>query len=319
MDLSVILCTYNRAESLRRTLETFSRLVIPPTVGWELVLVDNNSKDETRDVITEFARVSQFTVRYIFEKAQGRSNALNAGIAAATGDVLVFTDDDVLLHPDWLSNMSKTFKDFNCAAVAGRIVPVWNHPRPSWLEMEEQQVVVHFEFGDETRPLDRPPMGANSGFRRDIFEKYGLFRTDLGVSSNQRITSEDTEFGFRLLGGGEKIIYCANAIIYHPVDPSRITKSYFLRWFYNDGRSLVRAEGLPREGIFYLGIPRWLYREIVMNFFKWVSSFNRKIRFHHKLRTYRSFGRIVESWRLAHISHAAGTAPADVSTDIPPE
>lgn len=305
MDLSVILCTFNRAESLRTTLETFSRLVVPSAVNWELLLVDNNSKDHTREIINEFAKASQFAVRYVFAEAQGRSNALNAGIAVAQGDVLAFTDDDVLLHPDWLTNLIKTFKDFSCAAVAGRIIPVWNHPRPSWLEMEEQQVVVHFEFGDETKPLDRPPMGANSAFHRSMFEKYGLFRLDLGVSSNQRITSEDTEFGFRLLRGGEKIVYCANAIIFHPVDPARITRHYFLTWFYNDGRSLTRAEGMPQQAISYLGIPRWLYREIVVNFCKWISTFNSRIRFHHKLRTYRSLGKIVESWRLSRHKHDA--------------
>jgi len=317
MDLSVILCTYNRAESLRKTLETFSSLVVPPALNWELLLVDNNSKDHTREVINEFAKASRFTVRYVFAKAQGRSHALNAGIAAAQGDLLAFTDDDVLLHPDWLCNMLKAFRDFNCAAVAGRIIPVWHHQKPSWLEMEEQQVVVHFEFGDETRQLDRPPMGANSGFRRNLFQKYGTFRPDLGVSSDQRITCEDTEFGFRLLRGGEKIVYCANAIIYHPVDPSRITKNYFLSWFYNDGRSLTRAEGLPAEGVFYLGIPRWLYREIVVNFLNWILCSNPKARFHHKLRTYRSLGKIVESWRLAHLRHRTHPTPPAAS-DVSP-
>jgi glucosyl-dolichyl phosphate glucuronosyltransferase len=312
MDLSVILCTYNRAESLRKTLETFWRLVVPPDLNWELLLVDNNSRDHTREVIHGFAQASQFTVNYVFAKAQGRSNALNAGIAAAKGDILAFTDDDVLLHPDWLANMTKTFQDLDCAAVAGRIIPLWDHPKPSWLEMEEQQVVVHFEFGEETKPLNRPPMGANSAFRRNMFLKYGLFRQDLGVSSSQRITCEDTEFGFRLLRAGEKIVYCANAIIFHPVDPSRITREYFLIWFYNDGRSVTRAEGLPQKGIFYLGIPRWLYREIVVNFCKWISSLNPRARFHHKLRAYRSFGKIVESWRLSHLRPSAGHASRDI-------
>jgi glycosyltransferase involved in cell wall biosynthesis len=305
MDLSVILCTYNRAESLRKTLETFSRLVVSPDLKWELLLVNNNSKDHTPEVIDEFARSSQFTVKYVFAKTQGRSNALNTGIAVATGEILAFTDDDVLLHPDWLSNLVQTFKDFGCAGVAGRIIPVWNQPRPSWLEMEEQQVVVHFEFGDKTKPLDRPPLGANSAFHRSMFEKYGLFRPDLGVSGNQRITCEDTEFGFRLLRGGEKIVYCAKAVIYHPVNPSRITRNYFLTWFYNDGRSSTRAEGLPHRAVFFLGIPRWLYREIVVNICKWVSSLNPKVRFHHKLRTYRSVGKIVESWRLSRSKHDA--------------
>jgi glucosyl-dolichyl phosphate glucuronosyltransferase len=303
MEVSVILPTFNRAESLRHTLDTFSRLVILPALNWELVLVDNNSNDHTREVARDFAKHSWFTVRYVFEKAQGRSHALNAGITAARGDILAFTDDDVLLHPDWLANLNNTFMNFDCAAVAGRVVPVWNHPKPSWLEMEEQQAVVHFEFGDETKQFDRPPLGANSAFRRAMFQKYGLFRPDLGVSSNQRITCEDTEFGFRLLRAGEKIVYAADAIIYHPVEPSRVTKNYFLRWFYNEGRSVTRAEG-RQKAAFYFGIPRWLYREILRNFLKWMMSLDSKRRFHHKLRTYRTFGKIVESFRLARLKHS---------------
>jgi len=297
MNISVLLGTYNRAGSLRLTLETFLKLMFQD-LTWELLVIDNNSSDTTRQVVENFAALAAFPVRYIFEKRQGRSAALNAGIAEAKGEIIVFTDDDVLLHPAWLSNLKRTFEQFNCAAVAGRVVPVWSHPKPDWLEMDGQFAVVHFELGDEFKEIRKPPLGANSAFRKDVFQKYGVFRLDLGVSGGHTITCDDTEFGERLIRGGEKIVYCPTAIIYHPVDPKRTTKGYFLSWYYYNGVSLTRMAGVPKEGILWFGAPRWLYREMLTNFGKWMLTFEGTSRFRHKLRTYQSLGKIVESRRL---------------------
>lgn len=307
MDVSVILATYNRAPSLLATLETFLRLVSPPHLAWELVLVDNNSRDDTREAVKKFASNATFPIRYIFEKQQGRSAALNAGIAGAKGEIIAFTDDDVLLHPDWLRNLARTFERFDCAAVAGRVVPLWNHPRPAWLEMEGQQAIVNFELGAEAKEIQIPPLGANSAFRKQVFDKYGFYRLDLGVSgSTHTVTCEDTEFGLRLIRAGEKIMYCPDAIIYHPVDAGRTTKKYFLDWYFYNGVSLTRAAGLPDFGVFYFGIPRWLYRELISNAARWMLTFDKNRRFQRKLSTFRILGNIVESRRLSRLKARTG-------------
>jgi glycosyltransferase involved in cell wall biosynthesis len=301
MDISIVLGTYNRAASLHVTLESVSRLLCPAGLAWELLVVDNNSTDSTQEVVGKFTATVAFPVRYIFEKRQGRSAALNAGIAGAKGEVIVFTDDDVILRPDWLSNLKRTFDDFNCAAVAGKVVPQWNHAKPDWLEMDGHFAVTNFDLGDELKEVKVPPLGANSAFRREVFGKYGLFRLDLGVrGSEHTITCDDTEFGERLIRGGEKIVYCPTAIVYHPVDPNRTTKKYFLSWYYYNGVSLTRTAGLPRDGVFWLGIPRWLFRELLTSLAKWTLSLPGKRRFQRKLRAYRSVGNIVESYRLSH-------------------
>lgn len=300
MDISVVLATYNRAESLRATLGCFSSLLCPPDLTWELLVVDNNSADATATIVRGFAETARFPVRYIFEQVQGRSAALNAGIVAAQGDIIVFTDDDVLIHPDWLSKVKETFGSFECSAVAGKVVPLWSHSKPDWLDMEGQFAVVNFDLGDECKEINTPPLGANSAFRKNVFARHGLFRLDLGVrGSRHTITCDDTEFGGRLIAAGERIIYCPTAIIYHPVDPERTTKRYFLSWYYYNGVSLTRTAGLPNEGIFYFGVPRWLYREFLTNLAKWWLTWDSVRRFQHKLRTCRSVGNIVESCRLS--------------------
>jgi len=300
MDLSVVLPTYNRAESLRRTLETFQKLSTP-AIQWELLVVDNASSDCTRNVVESFSRsASNLPIRYVFESTQGRSAALNTGITQAQGDLIAFTDDDVLVHPDWIREIKKTFDEQNCSAVAGRVIPQWNHAKPPWLEMNGHFAVTNFELGDEMKEIRIPPLGANSAFRKGIFEKYGLFRLDLGVrGSKHTITCDDTEFGERLVAGGETIIYCPGAIIYHPVDPHRTTKKYFLSWYYYNGVSVTRTFGVPQEGVFWSGIPRWLYREFLTNCIRWFFTLDSKRRFQNKLSVYRSFGNMVESHRLS--------------------
>lgn len=307
MHISVVLGTYNRAGSLRSALESFANLAVPMGLSWELLVVDNNSTDLTPMVVERFARNAAYPVRYIFEKRQGRSAALNAGIAHANGEIVVFTDDDVILHTDWIANLKRTFDECDCAAVAGRVVPQWNHAKPDWLEMDGHFAVTNFELGDERKEIKIPPLGANSAFRKDMFKKYGLFRLDLGVSgSKHTITCDDTEFGERLIRGGEKIVYCPTAIVYHPVDPHRTTKKYFLSWYYYNGVSLTRTVGLPRDGTFWFGVPRWLYREMLTNLAKWMATPPGSRRFQRKLRTYRSIGNIVESHRLSHAKTATG-------------
>ena len=339
MDISVVLATYNRAASLQDTFESFTKLAVPAGITWELLVVDNNSTDETRSVVERFAKAAGFSVRYIFEGTQGRSAALNTGIAAAGGEIIAFTDDDVLLHHAWLSGIKETFDQYDCAAVAGRIRPLWKHPKPGWLEMEGQQAVVNFELGEVCREIRYPPMGANSAFRKSVFSKHGLFRLDLGVSgSRHTITCDDTEFGERLIRAGDVIIYSPLAIVYHPVDQNRTTKKYFLSWYYYNGRSLTRTAGLPSEGVFYFGVPRWLFRELLSHFAQWIFCLNRTLRFQYRLKTYRSVGNIVESFRISRLkkrlrrgaedtgagesndlSRTAGEGPTDraMSRDIP--
>jgi glucosyl-dolichyl phosphate glucuronosyltransferase len=300
MDISVVLGTYNRAASLQTTLETFSKLVVDPRLCWELLVVDNNSTDRTPEVVRSFAKTVNLSVCYIFERQQGRSAALNAGIAEAKGKIVAFTDDDVLIDSEWLSRLTQTFDTFDCAAVAGRVIPQWSHAKPDWLEMKGQFAVVNFDLGDDFKEIRTPPLGANSAFRKEMFTKYGLFRLDLGVNgSKHTITCDDTEFGERLIRGGERIVYCPSAVIYHPVDPSRTTKAYFLSWHYYNGVSLTRTAGLRQEGIFWFGAPRWLCREFLENLLEWLLTFGAKRRFQQKLKAYRSFGILVENRRLS--------------------
>jgi len=301
MKATVILCTYNRCESLRIALETLAGQIVPEDCPWEVLVVDNNSADRTRAVAEEFCSRYPERFRYIFEPRQGKSFALNSGIEAAAGEILAFVDDDVTVEPEWLVNIVAAFDDRRYDGVGGRIVPVWTCARPRWLRMDGPYtlhgVLVAFEFGDERRELTVGPFGANMAFRREVFQKLGGFRVDLGPTVGSEIRGEDSEFCKRVMSAGSRIVYEPKAIVNHPVPASRATKRYFETWFFDHGRAVVRECGLPREPKCWFGVPRYMLRKLVIGVLRWWFAYRAYARFYYKVRVWRLFGEIVEAHR----------------------
>jgi len=297
MNISVVLCTYNRAESLRRTLCSLSAMRVPANLQWEVLVVDNNSSDHTRDV-TEMAG-GQLPCRYLFEGRQGKSFALNTAIPQARGEIVAFTDDDVQLDRGWLVEIKRAFELFDCIGIGGKIIPVWNCEKPRWLEEEGPYklaaAIVRLDLGEEACELQQPAFGANMAFRRTAFEKYGLFKENLGPNPRNMIRGEDSEFSWRVIQGGEKLMYGPRVVVYHPVDEKRTTKKYFVSWYFNYGRALVRANGVPLQAIRYFGVPRYLFRQFGKEFLKWTCCLQSKRRFYYKLQVSFNAGAIVES------------------------
>ena len=297
MNASIVLCTYNRASTLSRALESLSDLDVPVGLDWEVLVVDNNSTDDTRAIVERVVAEARLPCRYLFEPSQGKSFALNAGIAQALGQVLVFTDDDVTFDRGWLRALLAAFDAPDCAGVGGQIIPVWPAPPPRWFSdtgpYRLLPAVVGYQF-DTSGPVIRPPYGANMAYRRVMFDRYGRFRTDIGPRGRERITGEDTEFGRRVLNGGEQVIYVPGAIAYHPVEPERMTLRYFERYYFGEGRKNVRAFPLPPGTVRWLGIPRYFYRDLVEHLFRWGTSLNPRARAFHRFSTWQVLGRMLE-------------------------
>ena len=137
-------------------------------------------------------------------------------------------------------------------------------------------------------------------FRRAIFDKYGYFKTDLGPNAAGAIRvgggGDDTEFCRRLLSHGEKIVYCAEALVYHPVEKERIRKNYFYLWYFNYGRVVIKTGMAPAEARCYFGVPRYLVRMLAVRASKWLFSLNPKKRFYYRVETYETVGQIVQAF-----------------------
>ncbi|HEY1482576.1 MAG TPA: glycosyltransferase, partial [Candidatus Acidoferrum sp.] len=134
--LTVILCTYNRCRSLPAALQSVAAQQLPDALEWEILVVDNNSTDQTSDVVSEFAqRNPPGRIRYLFEPRQGLSNARNAAIREARGEVIAFMDDDVTVDPYWLQTLTVSLRAGEYTGAGGRILPPQDFQPPRWLTL----------------------------------------------------------------------------------------------------------------------------------------------------------------------------------------
>ncbi|MGA7909369.1 MAG: glycosyltransferase [Candidatus Sulfotelmatobacter sp.] len=306
MDITVILCTFNRSQSLSKALASIAVQELPHQVTWEVLVVDNNSRDQTRSVVEEFCRKYPNRYRYVFEPRQGKSHALNAGIREASGEVLAFLDDDVMAEPTWLQNLTVPLRQGECAGVGGRILPEKTFTPPHWIPLQERYALAPlavFTPDLEAGPFTDAPFGANMAFQKRVFEKHGGFRTDLGPQPGgiHPQKSEDSEFGHRVLGAGEKLRYEPSAVVYHVVPASRVRKGYFLAWWSDKARSDIRAFGVPTDTSWLVaGVPLYLFRRLAVWSLRWLVTLEPSRRFSCQVKAWSNFGQIVECYQQAH-------------------
>lgn len=316
MNVTVIVCTYNRCASLGEALESVAVSQMPADVQWEIVVVDNNSKDKTRAVVEEVSARYPGRFRYVFEQKQGLSNARNSGIQQAHGEIIAFTDDDVTVDPAWLRNLTAPLlQDPQWAGAGGKVRTDNNFSVPAWLALSGPfslaQSLALFDQGDNDGELTEPPFGANMAFRKSMFQKYGGFRTDLGRCGKNLIGNEDTEFGGRLKAGGERLRSVSSAIVYHPVLEERLQKKYFRSYWFAHGRSMIRQAGQRRS---LRSVPRYLLKDL-RNKLNWMSRLERRwylnpqARFFFELHMRHTLGEIVEGCRQERAAAKAANDP----------
>ncbi len=307
MQITVLMCTYNRCQSLAKALESVAVSVLPDNIEWEVLVVDNNSSDQTEAVVREFSCQYPQRFRYLFEPQQGKSYALNAGICAARGNILAFVDDDVAVERDWLQNLTSVLHENQWAGSGGRILPQQGFVPPDWLPVDGPISLIgalcaYCNLGDVPREFTDPPYGANMAFRKEMFHKYGFFRTDLGPRPNSEMRSEDTEFGRRLMNAGERLAYVPSAIVYHEIHEYRVRKEFFLAWWFEFGRGSVRATGG--------GLGTWTMLKILgrmcLTSVQWFLTFDSRHRFYFKCRTWYAAGKILEIYQQSRNAKSPG-------------
>jgi glycosyltransferase involved in cell wall biosynthesis len=319
MNITVILCTLNRCHSLAKTLGNIAASKLADSVEWEVLVVDNNSTDRTHEVVEHFCCRHPGRFRYLFEPQAGKSHALNAGIRATKSQILAFTDDDALVEPDWLWNLTSALQSGEWAGAGGRIIPVWSKPIPSWLSTDDPHTMgpfVAFDLGMEAGPLARPPYGTNMAFRREVFEKYGGFRPDLSRSGSNLQGREDIEFANRLLAAGERLRYEPCAVVRHPAPEYRMTKKYVLRWWFRYGWLEVAETCRPPESKWRIGgVPLCLFRRLVRWTLQWMITIGASRRFACRRNVWYIAGTIVACFQLRRQTRQAAMASGSVGTN----
>ncbi len=299
---TVIICTFNRSTSLHNTLKSLETLIVPQDWSWEIIIVHNTSDDDTKKIVSEFTSISKLNIRYVFEKRQGLSNARNFGINEAKGNILVFCDDDMEFDAYWLFHMISVFEQFDCICVAGKIIPKWTCGKPAWLiEQGPYRMASYdgkFDLGNTIQEIRRSPFGGNMAFYKNAFDKYGLFRSDLGRSGNTFTTDEEIELCDRLLSAGERIYYTPKAKVYHLLDMTQAKKSYYIARSFGHGKSYTRTQGVPENTIKVLiNLIRQIGR-FSETFIKWLFTRNPNVRFYYKVKTYNRAGMTLEYCKI---------------------
>lgn len=292
--LSVIICTWNRADSLRKTLESLQEQSAAG-LAIEVIVVDNNSTDRTRSVVEELSAGWRLgRLRYVFEGRQGKQFALNAGIRASEAELMAFTDDDILFPPGWIGALQSVFADSRIELAGGRTVLEWPPGGPPrWYDHEMHAVLGAIDLGDEALfppPAGYAPAGANLAVRRAVFARVGMF-------SERHFRHMDYEFGTRCARAGVGVAYAPALVVIAPVDEAMLTRRYFRRWSFKAGIS-GRDEDAPGVRLL-LGVPRWVYSRLAADLARYPADLLLRPAhraFARQLRIWRAFGTISSRW-----------------------
>lgn len=305
--VSVVIGTYNRAHLLKGTLDALASQEVPDSLKLDIVVVDNNSRDTTAQVVTAFSRTTTATpVRYVFEPQQGLPHARNRGVKEARGSIIAFTDDDVLPAPDWIAQIAAAIDRWSAHGVGGRILPRWEALPPRWLidnrRLLNRIAVMDFEASRLLAlPLEAQPQvwGANMAFRRELFERIGEFDPRRGIVGTKLFRGEDTDLINRALERRLKIAYDPALTVFHRIGSDRMRKAYFRKMTFDDAQVATRIEPVF-SGRSFLGAPLWSYRVAFTDFWKWVGLIllRRPGAFDHQPAWWSSAGRLSGYWKV---------------------
>lgn len=235
MFITVIICTRNRAEDLRRVLGSLFCPGNLESPDWEMLVVETSS-DHTRQICQEYQQRFPNHFRFLTERKIGKSHALNSAIAAAKGDVLAFTDDDVLCPPDYIRSIRAVFGSSSVDAAQGRVLLDFEKGWPSWLERGHMAMMADFQdWGEEVSEFHGTLCGTNMIVRAQVFQKVGGYSPELGPGGLGMW--EDTEISLRMRRAGCRMIYAPQIVLRHQWRKERLTKALLRRRFFGQGRA----------------------------------------------------------------------------------
>lgn len=285
-DVSVVISTYNRAERLPLAIEALRTQT--GEVAYEIVVVDNNSTDATREVVLRLA-AADARVKYAHEPRQGLSYGRNTGIDVARAPIVAFTDDDVRVAPDWIAEIRHAFDDHpNVHYVGGRVLPQWVEPPPAWLTSAHWSPLALQDYGGAPMTVGRERaiclVGASLAFRREVFDRIGLFAPSLGRIKDGIGSTEDHDMQLRIWQAGMSGLYVPAIRSIADVTPDRMVRAYHRRWHLGHGRhcAMMRLRELvpadlgplaePRDLVTLFGSPAFVYRELIRNGMRWGAA-----------------------------------------------
>ena len=258
MLLSIIIPTLNRQNYLVEAINSVLDQSLPPE-NYEIIVVDNGSSDNTRQVIQNLNKENLNRIRYFHEKKSGLHNARHKGLKEARGEILVFADDDIIAAPLWLEMILENFKSKDVALVGGKILPRWEGKIPDWIDLFKNYTKYGWtigylsllDFGDKAKIIPgKYVFGCNFSIRKKILFECGGFHPDAMPEELIKYRGDgETALANTVQAKGYKIMYEPTALIYHRVPPERLTIEYFCRRAFNQGVSESFSEIRLQHGL----------------------------------------------------------------------
>ncbi|RCW48868.1 glycosyltransferase [Paenibacillus prosopidis] len=270
MKATVAICTHNRAEDVREALLSLLRQNF--TDAFEVIVVDNRSTDNTKQVVQEVNKMTSIPIIYVYEERLGLSVARNRAIREAKGEYVLFLDDDAMASKEWISGIVSLFEtDPRIGCVGGRIEPAWEGAEPTWLLPENRTLYTILDYSNEIVEMKKPaiPFGANVAFRKSVFDSLKPFREDLGRVGSNLLSSEEAELIDRIRSR-HTVFYTPHAWVRHKIPRSRVSRKWLLRRIYWQGVSSAvsseRKTGIIVKSV--LKIPVFLLLTVIFFFDK---------------------------------------------------
>lgn len=275
-DVTVVISTYNRSEMLKVALDSVLRQECHD-VCYEVLVVDNNSSDSTREVIETYISAGHSGVRYVFEPKQGSSHARNAGIAAASSNIIAFADDDVRVAKNWVVTIKRAFDEHpDVGCIGGKVLPIWNTRPPNWLTRDHWAPLALQDYGNRLLAIGLKNrlclVSANLAIRRAVFADIGTFAPELQRVKDGIGSMEDAELIERYWQTGRDCIYLPDLIVETEVTSERMTKAYHRRWHRGHGyfHAIKRSVEIDVGSIRLFDVPGHLYKQAVIDAALWL-------------------------------------------------
>ncbi|MCK4744842.1 glycosyltransferase family 2 protein [Candidatus Parcubacteria bacterium] len=243
--ITVIICTYNRSKYLKLCLQSLIEQTLSQNY-FDIIVIDNNSNDDTKKITDKFLNILPF--KYVFEKNQGLSYARNRGIKESNTEYIAYIDDDAKANKNWLQTAYKIIQEKNPAIFGGPIYPYYESKKPKWFldKYETRKISEKGKYLTKNEFLS----GSNIFFKKNIFNKIGLFDNNLGMKGGKISIGEETKIQIIANKKEKKKYYEPTLFVYHLVPKSKMTikyriKRYFISCsmsksiFYNQKQSLT--------------------------------------------------------------------------------
>jgi glycosyltransferase involved in cell wall biosynthesis len=247
MKLSIVLCTYNNAESLRLTLNDIASCVLDDAAQIEVIVVNNNATDHTQQVYEDVKALFSCPVHYLVESNQGLSNARNLGLAAAAGEYVLFTDDDAIIPITWIQAYLQNIESASPDCLYSKIKIYWDKPIPNWYIPEYQAFFVHLNYGDEKQnitDIHHEFFGKNFCVRKKLLNEFGGFDPKLGRSGDKLIAGEETLIYRRLIIENRKVLYFPEAEVGHRLKDREYTLENIKKLFSDSSYSMYHIPNM---------------------------------------------------------------------------